>query len=524
MRSASPGPRRGSARASGCARRSVPTGAEEEIDEAGNQWFTLPGSSERALLLGGHIDSVPNGGWLDGCLNVVAAVEVLRRIAEEGTPPLTVRLVNWADEEGARFGRSLFGSSAAAGSMSDQDELRARRDADGIALPDALAEHGVDLDHALEARSRLDNAAAYLELHIEQGPVLESLDLPLGVVLGTFGVERHQITFRGQAAHSGSTPMDQRRDALAGAAKLELEIREIAMRVGGGAVCTMGGVVTKPGIVTSVVETAECVLDQRHLDATWLAEMLSNAEAASRKFAHEEGLEVDWEKIWSIEPIPFDDRLIELADESIREVSGFVAPPAVGAAPRRRRGRAGGNPDRDAVRSVPAWALAHEARGHEGRAPRALGAGPRQADHEGIGGIRMSFPFGDEHVQVYRETDGEEGHSWREGSTILLLTTKGRKTGQDRTVPLIYDLDGDKPVIVASKGGAPDHPGWFKNLVQTPEAEVQILDRHVPVRAREAEGEERARLWEQMNRMWPHYDEYQEKTERRIPVVVLEPA
>ena len=299
-----------------------PTGAEEVVDEAGNQWFTLPGSSERALLIGGHIDSVPNGGWLDGCLNVLAGVEVLRRLAEEGTPPLTIRVVNWADEEGARFGRSLFGSSAAAGSMSDQDELRARRDAEGVALPDALAAHGVELDRALEARGQLAGAVAYLELHIEQGPVLESLDLPLGVVLGTFGVERHLVRFRGQAAHSGSTPMDQRHDALAGAAKLELEIREIAKRVGGGAVCTMGGVVTKPGIVTSVVETAECLLDQRHLDATWLAELLSNAEAASRRFAHEEGLEVEWEKIWSIEPIPFDDRLIELADEAVREVSG----------------------------------------------------------------------------------------------------------------------------------------------------------------------------------------------------------
>jgi proline iminopeptidase len=133
------------------------------------------------------------------------------------------------------------------------------------------------------------------------------------------------------------------------------------------------------------------------------------------------------------------------------------------------------------------------------------------------------YPFGDEHVRLYRETDGETGHEWREGSTILLLTTKGRKTGLDRTVPLIYDLEGANPVIVASKGGAPDHPGWFKNLVKTPEAEVQILDRRVPVRAREAEGEERALLWEQMNRMWPHYEEYQAKTDRRIPVVVLEP-
>ena len=298
------------------------TGAEETIDAAGNQWFTLAGDSERALLIGGHIDSVPNGGWLDGALNVMAGVEVMRRIAEEGTRPVTVRLVNWADEEGARFGRSLFGSSAAAGSMSDQDELRQRKDADGVSLPDAIARFGVELDTALEARGELENAAAYLELHIEQGPVLESMDLPLGVVLGTFGVERHQVTFRGQAAHAGSTPMDQRRDALAGAARLELELKEIAARTGGGAVCTMGGVVTKPGIVTSVVETAECLLDQRHLDGLRLAEMLDNAKAASRRFAQEEDLEVEWDRIWNIEPILFDVGLIELADETINEVAG----------------------------------------------------------------------------------------------------------------------------------------------------------------------------------------------------------
>jgi hydantoinase/carbamoylase family amidase len=298
------------------------TRAREEIDEAGNQWFTLDGDSDRALLLGGHIDSVPSGGWLDGCLNVVAAVEVLRRIAADGRPPLTVRVVNWADEEGARFGRSLFGSSAAAGSMADQDDLRRRRDANGVALPDALAEHGVDLDRALDARAQLEGAVAYLELHIEQGPVLEALDLPLGVVLGTFGVERNLVTWTGQAAHAGSTPMDKRRDALAGAAKLALEIRPIAAEVGDGAVCTSGGVVCKPGIVTSVVETAEQLLDQRHLDAAKLARLLELAREASERFAREEDVDVSWSRIWNIEPILFDDGLIELAEESIREVCG----------------------------------------------------------------------------------------------------------------------------------------------------------------------------------------------------------
>ncbi len=276
------------------------------------------------MLIGGHIDSVPNGGWLDGCLNVVAGVEVLRRVAEEGAPPVTVRLVNWADEEGARFGRSLFGSSAAAGSMADQDELRQLTDRDGTRLPDALAAHGVDLDSALDARGELDSAAAYLELHIEQGPVLESLDLPLGVVLGTFGVERHRITWRGQAAHAGSTPMDKRRDALAGAAKLALEIRDIARRTGDGAVCTSGGVVCKPGIVTSVVETAEQLLDQRHLDSEKLAAMLAEAKAASERFAAEESIDVEWERIWSIEPILFDETLLGFCEDSIREVAGTV--------------------------------------------------------------------------------------------------------------------------------------------------------------------------------------------------------
>jgi beta-ureidopropionase / N-carbamoyl-L-amino-acid hydrolase len=295
---------------------------EHELDEAGNQWFTLRGRSDRELLIGGHMDSVPNGGWLDGCLNVLAGAEVVRRIAEEGEPEVTVRLVDWADEEGARFGRSLFGSSACSGTMDDQDDLRQRVDANGIALPDALREHGVDLGRAKDSGRQLRNAAAYLELHIEQGPVLESMDLPLGAVIGTFGVERHLITWKGQAAHAGSTPMDQRRDALAGAAKLALELRDVARRAGGGAVCTSGGVVCKPGIVTSVVETAEQLLDQRHMDEGTLARMLAEAKEASERFAVEEHVDVTWNRIWHIQPILFHEELVALAEEAVTEVAG----------------------------------------------------------------------------------------------------------------------------------------------------------------------------------------------------------
>ncbi len=294
---------------------------EVMVDEAGNQWATLRGTSERTLLIGGHIDSVPNGGWLDGALNVVAGLEVLRRIAGAGTPPVTVRLVDWADEEGARFGRSLFGSSAAAGTL-NSDAVRSLTDRDGLALPQVLADHGVEIDRAGEAGAQLHNAAAYLELHIEQGPVLESLGLPLGVVLGTYGVERHAIRFTGQSAHAGSTPMDRRRDAFGAAAKLGLEIREIAKRHGG--VCTVGSVVTKPGIVTAVVGECDMTLDQRHLHADALAAMLAEAKEASERFAQDEQVEVSWQRIWQIEPILFNPELIELADAAVRATSGTV--------------------------------------------------------------------------------------------------------------------------------------------------------------------------------------------------------
>ena len=297
---------------------------EYHFDAAGNRWVTLQGKSEKALVVGSHLDSVPNGGWLDGCLGVLAGLEVLTDFAEryDGKPPVTVKLVDWADEEGARFGRSLFGSAAFAGKHTIEAD-RGRTDKDGVTLEAALAACGVDVERVGEASAERKNLAAYLELHIEQGPILERLAKPLGVVLGTKGVERWQITFHGQEAHSGSTPMEVRHDALAAAAKLALEIRPIAKKHP-QAVATMGSVKTFPGIVTAVVGRCEATLDMRDLDAGVLAGMLAEARAASERFAEEEGCTVEWSKIWSIEPIPFHPEMIALCEQAIVEIVGHA--------------------------------------------------------------------------------------------------------------------------------------------------------------------------------------------------------
>jgi N-carbamoyl-L-amino-acid hydrolase len=290
-----------------------------ETDEAGNRWATLEGRSSDQLLIGGHIDSVPNGGWLDGSLNVLAGLEVLRRIAADGVPPVTVSLVDWADEEGARFGLSLFGSSAASGNL-DLEVARLLRDRDGEAMPEVLARSGVRFDGVLDAGRRLRTAAAYLELHIEQGPVLEAMGLPLGVVTGTFAAERHQVTFRGQAAHAGSTPMHLRRDALAGSARLALAAREIARAEGG--VGTAGWIQAQPGIPNIVPGACASTLDLRHASAAALTRMLARSEEESRRIADDEKLEVEWRRLWRIDPIEFHPALVALAEASALEVSG----------------------------------------------------------------------------------------------------------------------------------------------------------------------------------------------------------
>jgi hydantoinase/carbamoylase family amidase len=292
---------------------------EVQVDAAGNLWADLPGDGDGFVIVGSHVDSVPAGGWLDGALGEFTAVEALRSQAEVGRPPVGLRLVDWADEEGARFGRSLFGSSACAGTL-DVDEVRDLRDRDGERLEDVVARHGVELERAHESRAQLRGARAYLELHIEQGPVLESRGEPAAAVLGTFGVERHLAVFTGQTAHAGATPMELRRDTFMATSQAALAIRTIGIRHEG--VCTIGGATSEPGVVTAVPGRTEMLLDQRHLDPDALAEMLADARASCEQAAKDHDCEVELRYLWSIPPIPFDERLIALARKSVAESGG----------------------------------------------------------------------------------------------------------------------------------------------------------------------------------------------------------
>ncbi|OFW29531.1 MAG: Zn-dependent hydrolase [Acidobacteria bacterium RIFCSPLOWO2_02_FULL_65_29] len=306
-------------------RKVAPLGLPVTTDSAGNNWVTIRGASQKSVIVGSHLDSVPNGGWLDGALGVAASIEALRMHAG-ATPPVTLKLVDWADEEGARFGRSLLGSSAASGSL-DLDDVRGLKDRQGTTLPDALAENGVSVERMRDAHQELQaiDARAYLELHIEQGPVLESLGKPTGVVLGTFGVERHMLRFTGQAAHAGSTPIPMRRDAFLAAAQTSLGCREIARRhsaPGAGVVCTVGIVNVEPKIVTAVPGVCEISLDQRALDASVLAAMLLDARGVAARSALENNVTVEWKRLWRIEPRLFDGNLVRLCEESVHEETG----------------------------------------------------------------------------------------------------------------------------------------------------------------------------------------------------------
>ena len=290
-----------------------------ETDEAGNLWAYLRGASDDTIVVGSHLDSVPKGGWLDGALGVMAGIELIRALAAEGTPPVTVAVVDWADEEGARFGRSLFGSAAVVGSL-DTAAAADLADKEGFRLPDVIGEHGISLDTIDGARTRLHNVKAYLEVHIEQGPVLEARGLGICTVTGTVGIERERVIFKGQAAHSGTMPMEMRRDSFIAASRFAVALKDIGTRHDG--VTTIGYAQCWPGVVTAVPGETRVTMDMRHIDAAKLATMFAEMKQAASNAAEVEGCTVEMEHIFRISPMPFHPRLLDAARESVREVEG----------------------------------------------------------------------------------------------------------------------------------------------------------------------------------------------------------
>jgi hydantoinase/carbamoylase family amidase len=304
-------------------------GVSAELDPAANLWARLDGADPQApaLAVGSHIDSVPDGGWLDGALGLMAAVGVLRAWAgADRPPPRPLALVDWADEEGARFGRSLFGSSAWTGTF-DPSELDGARDAEGLTAAEVLAANGVEL--AALGAPLGERPGAYLELHIEQGPVLEDEGHAVSAVAGCTGVERHRLLFGGEAAHAGTTPMDARSDAGLVAFETALAVERIARQHRG--VGTTGAIDLRPGIPTAVPAIAKLVVDLRHRDSGELEAMLDEVVDFAREAADARGCGAAYEEVWRIEPIPFDPELVGRAGEVVREAGGREEPLTSGA-------------------------------------------------------------------------------------------------------------------------------------------------------------------------------------------------
>ncbi|MEA2126257.1 MAG: beta-ureidopropionase / N-carbamoyl-L-amino-acid hydrolase [Solirubrobacteraceae bacterium] len=274
-------------------------GADIARDVAGNLWIRLAGTDPETVVIGSHLDCVPDGGWLDGCLGVLAAAEVMRSL--EG-PRRSVALVDWADEEGSRFGHSLLGSSAACGLL-DVEAAAALRDAEGVSLPEALESNGVTLADMPGAAAELDGAVAYAELHIEQGPVLDDAGIAAAAVDGCLGVRRTEFVFTGRAGHAGATPMDRRRDPMLDAARFVLAANEAAVAAGG--LATIGALRTEPGTPTAIAGRVRCVLDLRHRDLGILEQL--NADIVQRAG------DAQAEPVWRIDPVAFDPALVERA-------------------------------------------------------------------------------------------------------------------------------------------------------------------------------------------------------------------
>ena len=302
-------------------------GLRVDTDSAGNNWVTLPGASPKTVIIGSHLDSVPNGGWLDGCLGVVAGLEALRMHAGT-TPPVTLRLVDWADEEGARFGRSLLGSAAAAGELKI-DDVRELKDRQGTRLVDALAENGVALDRMLDAQARA-------EADRRAGVSRAAHRAGAGARVDAEGDRRRARHVRRRAAHAplhrpgGALRVDADPDAARRVSRRGPDRARVPRdrpaafeaRPARASSAPSGVVNVEPKIVTAVPGVCEISLDQRALNADVLAAMLRDAKAASERAAKANNVTVEWRELWRINPRPFDPALVRLCEEAVREETG----------------------------------------------------------------------------------------------------------------------------------------------------------------------------------------------------------
>lgn len=294
---------------------------ETKTDPAGNLWVTLRGERPERIVLGSHLDSVPNGGWLDGALGVLAGAEVLRGLHRDNTPlPVSISVVDWADEEGARFGRSLFGSAAVSGTL-EVDAVRTLKDNSGNLLADIVRAHGVDLDTILTAGDIRSSIVASAELHIEQGPMLEAAGIRLAALHGILGVERRLIKLKGQACHAGATPIPMRRDPTMAACRMALAIRQLGLEH--DAFTTVGVWRVHPGVPTAVNGRTEFSVDMRHLSRSVLDALVAGLEELVHRIAAEEKVEVVVETLWSIDPIAFHPDLVQFAADIVQNRSGL---------------------------------------------------------------------------------------------------------------------------------------------------------------------------------------------------------
>lgn len=292
-------------------------GAVVRLDDAGNIYGWREGTEPGLppVLLGSHLDSVVRGGRYDGTLGVLAGLEVMRMLNDRGVRTRrSVGVAAFTGEEGARFQPSLAGSRVAAGLMSPE-EFYAMRDRDGIRLGDELAASG----YLGEAANRPSALAAYLELHIEQGPVLEEAGIPLGIVTGIAGSRWFEVTVTGQAGHAGTVPMRLRRDALAAAARMITALRDLAVRAGGGTVLTVGRFEGTPDVINVIPEQVRFTVDVRAPEYTLLTATAAQVTPLLTTIAAEERVEVSLCPIGAIDPIAFPDSLVAALERVARQ-------------------------------------------------------------------------------------------------------------------------------------------------------------------------------------------------------------